>query len=1503
MKVQLKKALAVLLCAASAISALPGGENNSYNLQIVERSSSSLRVRFQLNDYRSEKTLSGYDRLIFSGTGETYIPSTPQLPSVSKIILLPDNMTAEARIVGKTTSLRSGFSPEICNPDGKFAVTKYQGEDPFPANIVSVSPAVNAGGLRFAALDIFPFRYIPSEKALEVTESLDIEITFVPSAGIVSPRGKKDLSFANAVNNLSLNPEPAYFDNINENPGGYLIIVPDSSVMSPVNPLKIWKTLAGYDVNFVDFSQIGTTAEELKTYLTTAYQTWDVPPQYVLLVGDIDGEIALPAFYYQSSPNDSFPDDFEYTLLEGDDYFPEIEIGRLSVQTEDELAAVIAKTLKYETDPFYTSGYLNRAVMIADTAAKNSLSVKQWARELLLDNNYSEVDTHYFFNVTAPYFITTYINSGAGIVNFRGLFNWGGYTVENIHSLTNWDRLPVLFSCAGASNNLAVTESIGEAFLRTGNTTNLSGAAACVGPSDPDTYSKFDGTIDQGMFWGLFSENITEFSPLLNRAKLELWLAFPLNRQPGFVYNSVECYFHIYNILGDPSMNVWKGTPDVLTVACPDSIFIGQNIVTAIVQAGNDPVEGAYAVITRSGEKIAESVSGADGMVNLVLPQFLTGVLHLTIAGDNCIPFTTEIQIIDSPAFIGYLQNQIDDDNIGQSSGNGDGQLNPGETIELDIAMQNFGSTPANSIWVDISTDNPSIELISTDRYYGDFGPWGIVENSLPFVFRVLSSARDGNTALTGVRAHGQSIGIDISGFELDIFAPEIQIESLNYPSAQADSVIFPGESSQLILTISNMGRLQWESLNCRGEINSTDVLLSDTLSVFSACGPGNTISNSSDPLFISVSEEATTGSTVTLILYFSTGNSWVDTMEVVIPLGISLTTDPTFASDGYRYICFDESDLSYSGCPEYEWTELDPAQGGSGTLIPLTDNVPFRGDQELIDLPDNFEFRYYGETVEDITVCSNGWICPGTTVLWDYQNKPIPSAGEPLGMIAPFWDDLMITGDAKVLKYYDQTNNVFIIEWSKLRNVQGNELESFEISLYDAGFYPTPTGDSPISFQYKLFHDVDYQNSYSTVGILNPSGTGGIQYLYSGIYSPGADTLRNNNMLYFTTDPGHRVDPPVLQYSPANVALTVQSGAVDSTHFYITNNGEADLSFQLNQSMWQADASGGPDAFGYIWKDSDDPGGLPIQWVDIQATGINLNFPQNDSTSANLPFGFEFPFYDTTFNYLIVSANGWISFTSHSNAYNNTQLPSLSAPPNLVAGFWDDLDPVVQGEVFAWSNQTDSVIVAFHNVEKYGSAVGNYTFEFILEANGRIALQYLNMGGQLNSATIGIQNADRTIGLTINNNQNYVHNNLRIDIQKPWLTISPLNGEVEGGETDSVVLIFDARDLVSGQYSCNMSLMTNDPIQLEPAIIPVTLSVAAPLIYTENLFITVTAEGMLLEWPGGATGAIYCIYRSEIPYFVPEPSLLIGTTQANQFLDISAPVSGVRFYQVIQQQ
>lgn len=419
MKVQLKKALAVLLCAASAISALPGGENNSYNLQIVERSSSSLRVRFQLNDYRSEKTLSGYDRLIFSGTGETYIPSTPQLPSVSKIILLPDNMTAEARIVGKTTSLRSGFSPEICNPDGKFAVTKYQGEDPFPANIVSVSPAVNAGGLRFAALDIFPFRYIPSEKALEVTESLDIEITFVPSAGIVSPRGKKDLSFANAVNNLSLNPEPAYFDNINENPGGYLIIVPDSSVMSPVNPLKIWKTLAGYDVNFVDFSQIGTTAEELKTYLTTAYQTWDVPPQYVLLVGDIDGEIALPAFYYQSSPNDSFPDDFEYTLLEGDDYFPEIEIGRLSVQTEDELAAVIAKTLKYETDPFYTSGYLNRAVMIADTAAKNSLSVKQWARELLLDNNYSEVDTHYFFNVTAPYFITTYINSGAGIVNFR----------------------------------------------------------------------------------------------------------------------------------------------------------------------------------------------------------------------------------------------------------------------------------------------------------------------------------------------------------------------------------------------------------------------------------------------------------------------------------------------------------------------------------------------------------------------------------------------------------------------------------------------------------------------------------------------------------------------------------------------------------------------------------------------------------------------------------------------------------------------------------------------------------------------------------------------------------------------------------------------------------------------------------------------------------------------------------------------------------------------------
>jgi hypothetical protein len=252
----------------------------------------------------------------------------------------------------------------------------------------------------------------------------------------------------------------------------------------------------------------------------------------------------------------------------------------------------------------------------------------------------------------------------------------------------------------------------------------------------------------------------------------------------------------------------------------------------------------------------------------------------------------------------------------------------------------------------------------------------------------------------------------------------------------------------------------------------------------------------------------------------------------------------------------------------------------------------------------------------------------------------------------------------------------------------------------------------------------------------------------------------------------------------------------------------------------------GGPDAFGYTWIDSDEPGGPAYNWIDIVGIGEQLPIYNDDQNYGPLDIGFDFPFYGNIFSQMNICSNGWISFTSYYASYYNFCLPDPNAPENMVAPFWDDLYPPMGGEYWFYSDGSQCV-VSYINVPHINGS-GTFTFQLVLNSNGNMYYNYQDISGTPNSQTIGIQNSDMSIGLPIVCDADYVHNDLTIKISTGWLSTDPRTGIVApfGGNGD-INVIFDASQLAEGTYTGSI-LVTGYDInhQVGQVTVPVTLIV-----------------------------------------------------------------------------
>jgi hypothetical protein len=858
-------------------------------------------------------------------------------------------------------------------------------------------------------------------------------------------------------------------------------------------------------------------------YLQNAYRNWEVPPEYVMIVGDLDGTFAVNDYPYSA-----YASDHHYACVDGTDYMADIFVARMSVDNMTEARRALSKIIKYEKYPYMNDPqHWIRGLSAAATYYESARLVTLWVRQLMLQNGFAQVDTAFGWDD----YLADYFNNGVSFIQYRGAGSSDGWSsppwgVSNLLSMQNNQKLGVMASLTCGTGDFEY-ECFGETWLRMGlSPDSLKGGPAFYGVTDHDTHTRWNNPIMVGYYFGIFNEDVYHFAPAAVRGKLQEWLTFPRYRTPG---NYVEQYFNTYNMLGDPELEMRTRIPMRILVAHPDTVPYGPNhMKVTVTDTLGLPIEGAFVTLIKGTSDTTEeffSVEKTDsgGEVSLSFDALTVGPITLTVSGRDLYPHQSVVEITAVDAAVGLDSIFLNDDAIAPSNGDGDGLPASGETIELSVWLRNYGSgQTVQGIGARLESMDDLTTVLDSSRTYGDLLPGEARPASTPFIVRISPHANDGDVARIKLMAVDQNSDSWISAIEIPIIAPEFVVNRVVI--AGSDTILSPGETAQMVLTIGNLGGLG--TMDVAGTITSDNDyarIISDSGS-FGDIPAGGIGDNTSSPMTIACDAAAFEGHRIKLILHTITRAGARATIPFSISVGRISNNDPV-GPDAYGYYMYDTKDSAYACMPTYNWVEISPDSGGGGTRLNFSYEIDDRS--ALVMLP--FDMVYYGEPHRGLIVCINGFAALDTFSMdsggryWaNFFNWPIPDPGNAQGQISPFWDDLRIDGTHYgVYTWFDAANHLFYIEWLRMSHTNLTAYQTFQMIIYDPLYHTSVTGDSEIRFVYRDVNNIDISENYASVGFESWDERSGLEYTHDNFYAPGATILTDNQVILITTNTG----------------------------------------------------------------------------------------------------------------------------------------------------------------------------------------------------------------------------------------------------------------------------------------------------------------------------------------------------------------------------------------------
>ena len=290
------------------------------------------------------------------------------------------------------------------------------------------------------------------------------------------------------------------------------------------------------------------------------------------------------------------------------------------------------------------------------------------------------------------------------------------------------------------------------------------------------------------------------------------------------------------------------------------------------------------------------------------------------------------------------------------------------------------------------------------------------------------------------------------------------------------------------------------------------------------------------------------------------------------------------------------------------------------------------------------------------------------------------------------------------------------------------------------------------------------------------------------------------------------------LSISAPSLNFDLGQNEIASEDIIISNVGEEGSVMYYSTGVSPFSEIGdGPDMYGNFWSDSDIDEDIQFDWIDIDGIGTQYDFSDNDQAGSLIDLDFSFPFLGQEYTQFFINPNGWIGFGDDLDAWENSAIPSSSAPNAAIFGLWDDLNPVndncnsyCSGNVYYYQDG-EKLVVWFNEVAHWWTNFENsyYDFQFVLYPDGKIDLNYNTLTGT-HAATVGIQGSSNE-GMQVAFNQSYLHDQLSLKFSQgpDWIAINPSSGELNAGESDVLTVTASAEGLDQGLYAGYLRLVT----------------------------------------------------------------------------------------------